>query len=232
MKKIVCFLLLALLGFSVCNAQSTTRSKTKKTKSGRVMYRLKLDFISKGAGIDNDTYQKIESFAKDHPKKPGSNVITKGKEGEKQVYFGLAELTEDEQYAFVDAVEKMIPDRKMVKMESTLPKRKAKVITPGTQNLAIEQPVKYRLIITFISKGAGIDLVSEEKIKNFIEKHPKMPAHVIKTWGREGERDYLLQLTEFTADEQKVFVEEVKKLVSSPDMVSIRENENYVKKGR
>lgn len=237
MRKILVLLAVLLAGFLTCEAQSKTPTRIKKTKSGRIAWRLMVDFKSRGGGIDNNTYDALMNYTAKHPKKPAYNVIEKGREGEKKVYYGLAELTEDEQYAFVQEVQKMIPDRKKVVTETTLPKRKniPGLTTASTvTSTAVTDPAetKYRLIVSFISKGAGIDLATEARIKKYIETHPKMPAHVEKGWGREGEKDYLLTLTEFNADEQKLFVEEVKKLITSPDMVFIKENEAYKRQGR
>jgi len=232
MKKVIFLLALSLVSFSVCDAQSTTKAKMKKTKTGRIAWRLMLDFKSKGAGIDNATWQKIEGYTNSHPKKPAFNVIQKGKEGEKKVYFGLAELSDDEQYQFVDEVRNLIPDRKMVGLETTLPKRKA---IPGlTTTLATDQQVetKYRLVISFISKGAGTDHNARKQVLDLIEKQAKKPMYEARIWGREGEEDFIFTLKELNLDEQKVFVGEVKKLVSNSDLVLIKENEIYVKKGR
>ena len=200
MKKIFFLLVLALFGFGVCEAQ--TKAKTKKTKQGRISWRLKLDFISKGSGIDNTTYDKIMAFAGNHAKKPTFNVLPKGKEGEKQVYFGLAELTEDEQYDFIDEVGKMIPDRKMVRLESTLPKRKAvKAVGVSTVDVAgqPEAPVKYRFVVSFISKGAGPDNNARKQVLDLIQKQAKPLAYEARIWGREGEEDFIFNLKDVSA---------------------------------
>ena len=97
---------------------------------------------------------------------------------------------------------------------------------------AISSSTMSRLVVSFISKGAGIDLKSQENIQSYIDKHRKKPVFEERRWGREGEVDYVFKLNELNADEQKVFIEEVKKLIVNADMVSVRENEEYVKKGR
>jgi hypothetical protein len=98
-----------------------------------------------------------------------------------------------------------------------------------TENVA---SVKYRLVISFISIGGGIDQESYAKIKDFIDNHPKKPAFTEHRWGKEGEVDYCLHLKELSKKEQKVFVEDVKKLITKKEMVAIYENHAYVKKGR
>ncbi len=237
MKKIFVLILLSLVSFGVCEAQSKIKTKTKKTKNGRIMWRLHVDFISKGSGIDNAVYTKVTDYANNHPKKPAYNVLEQGREGEKQIYWGLAELTEDEQYTFVEEVNKLITDPKLVKSATTLPKRKVTAVKAGvplqtTGEGMVVSEVTYRLIVSFISKGAGIDQTAKDKVKAHAESHPKKPAFEVQSWGREGETDFLFSLKELTADEQALFVNEVKGLVSRTDMVFIKENSTAVKKGK
>lgn len=238
MKRVLLLLLVALTSFSLCEAQSKTKFKTKKTSQGRIMWRLRVDFISKGAGIDEKTYQALINHAASHPKKPTYNVVQKGKEGEKQVYFGLAELSEDEQYKFVGEVNSLVRHRELVRTKTTLPRSKIPAVT--TVGATTDNPVavtgqsatKYRLIVTFTSKGEGIDSKAQEKFMNLLANHPKKPSFQEKSWGREGEKDYLLTLKELNSDEQKVFVADVKKLVSNSDMIFIKENEAHSGRGR
>lgn len=91
---------------------------------------------------------------------------------------------------------------------------------------------KYRLVIEFISKGGGVDYKTQEKINEFIEKHPKKPAFEVQRWGREGEVDYYFHLKELSHHEQKAFIEEIHKLIPDKEMVLVHENHQYVKKGR
>ncbi|HXB41373.1 MAG TPA: hypothetical protein VNZ49_12580 [Bacteroidia bacterium] len=231
MKKVIFLISLLAFNYSITNAQTKKGSKTKNTQSGRkIAPKLTLDFISKGGGIDNETFTKVEDFAKNHPKKPFYEVVAKGKEGEKKMYFPLSELTEEEQVAFVDDVKKIISKPEMVLVTSKVELKKVVLASSTTTTETVS--MKYRLVVSFISKGAGTDYKTADKVKEFIESHPKKPAFEVKTWGREGEKDYVLLLKELTSDEQKVFVEEIKKLVSSSDLVFVKENETYVKKGR
>lgn len=238
MKRVLFLLLIAFAGFSLCEAQTKTRYKMKKTEQGRIMWRLQVSFISKGSGIDEKTYEALINHAASHPKKPIYNVIQKGREGEKQVYFGLAELSEEEQYAFVGEVNSLVRGRELVRTKTTLPKSKIPVVAIGgtaTDNplpVSGQAETKYRLIVTFISKGEGIDSKAQEKFMHLVSNHPKKPAFQEKTWGREGEKDYLLTLKELHIDEQKVFVDDVKKLISNSDMIFIKENEAHSGRGR
>lgn len=224
-------MLVIAVGLLPVQCQVKKNGADKSTsKRQRATDMLTLDFVSKGSGIDNDTYSKVEALANNHPKKPAFTVEAKGKEGEKKMMFTLTELSQDEQYAFVDDVRKLIPDAGMVKVNSKLPKKKQ--IKAATASADVVAGVKYRLVVSFISKGAGIDYKTAESVKSYIESHPKKPAYEVKNYGREGETDYILTLKELNTDEQKLFVDEVKKLISRSDLAMVKENEPYTKKGR
>lgn len=92
--------------------------------------------------------------------------------------------------------------------------------------------VKYRVIISFISKGAGTDSKLNEAITNYIAGHSKHPANFIVKWGREGENDQCYLLNEFTKEEQKTFIEGLKKIVNGSDMALIIENSAIIHQGR
>lgn len=94
------------------------------------------------------------------------------------------------------------------------------------------QTEKYRVIISFISKGAGTDAEKREAIMSYIEKHPKKPENSIVHWGREGETDFCLNLKELTKNEQTDFVNEIKKLANGSDRIFISENAEKMHQGR
>ncbi|MBC7862760.1 MAG: hypothetical protein IAF38_07285 [Bacteroidia bacterium] len=88
----------------------------------------------------------------------------------------------------------------------------------------------YRLIITFISKGGGTDGKALEAITKFLDEHAKKPVYEKFNWGREGERDFCLKLSEFSTKEQKNFIEEVKKIAANSELVQFSENAPCVHK--
>lgn len=102
----------------------------------------------------------------------------------------------------------------------------------GTVNTetAGEQKVKYRLVVSFTSHASGIDGAKYDAIENFIKAHPKKPAYELLPWGREGERDILMQLTEMDSKEQKTFIDDLKKLAQGSDRVFVNENTERAKK--
>ena len=100
---------------------------------------------------------------------------------------------------------------------------------------AQEIPAKennYRLIISFVSAGSGIDGKTQQKVMAFITMHSSKPAYETFKWGREGEVDYCMHLKELSSSKQKVFVKNVKKLIKGKELVLLLENQDYVKKGK
>ena len=81
--------------------QSTTTGEVKET------YRLVVSFTSIGSGIDTQKYETIETFIKNHTKKPAFEVIAKGREGEREICLQLKELTKTEQNSFIDDIKKL-----------------------------------------------------------------------------------------------------------------------------
>ena len=87
------------------------------------------------------------------------------------------------------------------------------------------KPVTYRLIVSFISKGAGTDSPKRTAFLEYIAKHPKKPAYKEMRWGREGEADYGFMLTELDAKKELTgFIEDIKKIADGSDMMVISEN--------
>ncbi len=90
----------------------------------------------------------------------------------------------------------------------------------------------YRIIVSFTSKGAGTSAEKREAFLKYVESHPKKPAYKEVLWGREGETDYCLTLSELSKKEQLTFVEEVKKAMAGSDQVIITENAVSQHRGR
>ena len=89
---------------------------------------------------------------------------------------------------------------------------------------------EYRLIVSFLSKGGGIDMKIHEEFLSFIDKHSKKPRYESYRWGREGEIDYCFQLGEMKVKEQSEFIENVKTMIGKSDEVQVLENSPCVHK--
>lgn len=106
--------------------------------------------------------------------------------------------------------------------------------TSTTTTTTVEENTtqKYRLIVSFISKGEGTDSNKRKEFLTFIESHPKKPTAKIINWGREGETDYCFTLSELLKKEQIEFVNQVKKIVAGSALVSVSEDVECMHKGR
>jgi hypothetical protein len=106
-----------------------------------------------------------------------------------------------------------------------------------TDNSRVQDPTKpdpvttvYRLSVSFISIGEGIDYKAKEKYDSFIKDFAKRnkvkePAHETVGWGREGETDYCFTLSELPdAGMQAAFVKESKALLAGNELVVLKEN--------
>ncbi|MES2567170.1 MAG: hypothetical protein V4565_09910 [Bacteroidota bacterium] len=106
--------------------------------------------------------------------------------------------------------------------------------TPVANLITSQESSKtYRLIVSFISKGAGLDRTKQTTLLSYIESHPKKPAYTTVLWGREGETDYCFSLSELkTKAEINSFIENVKKIAAGSDMMQLSENAVSEHKGR
>lgn len=85
----------------------------------------------------------------------------------------------------------------------------------------------YKLIVSFISKGSGIDGKTKEKIDTFIKGFHKKTAFEVCQMGREGETNYLFHLKELKEHEQKKFIKELKEQILDKEMVHVEENKLF-----
>ncbi|MFL5754357.1 MAG: hypothetical protein ACJ76F_13180 [Bacteroidia bacterium] len=116
-NRILLLSLLLTCAFSLCSLAATDRGSSAKQITFKTKYRLVVSFISIGAGIDNESYDKITSYIKSHPKKPAFEEVQKGREGERTIYMKLNELSADERKTFIDDINKMIVKKELVKTQ-------------------------------------------------------------------------------------------------------------------
>ncbi|MDQ3109576.1 MAG: hypothetical protein M3R17_06740 [Bacteroidota bacterium] len=81
----------------------------------------------------------------------------------------------------------------------------------------------YRLTISFISKGEGIDYKTQESFEKWLKEQPKHPAYEVTHWGREGETNYCLKLNELSTREQEIFVRDVRTQLTDKSLVFVSE---------
>ncbi|GAB4140793.1 MAG: hypothetical protein Fur0041_15990 [Bacteroidia bacterium] len=81
-----------------------------------------------------------------------------------------------------------------------------------------------RLVISFISRGSGIDLKAKDDFIKWLNEHPKKPQYEESTWGREGEVNVCLKLEEFSTRERDIFIRDARTILSGNELVIIQEN--------
>jgi hypothetical protein len=88
----------------------------------------------------------------------------------------------------------------------------------------------YRLTVSFISIGAGVDQKAKANWDKFVAdyelKNKVKLAHETVSWGREGEVDYCYKLAELKDPKLSAFVAECKAQVLGNKLVQLKENAN------
>jgi hypothetical protein len=86
----------------------------------------------------------------------------------------------------------------------------------------------YRFTVSFISIGSGTDRTARQQFSQFIETFSKENNVKINTemtnWGREGEIDYCLKLSELNNKQQEKFIADTKELLKKSELVRYYEN--------
>ncbi len=80
------------------------------------------------------------------------------------------------------------------------------------------------LVVSFISKGGGIDLVTFEAFEQWLASHPSKPQYEKTHWGREGETNLCFRLSEFSTVSRAKFVADVRNYLTDKELVLIQEN--------
>src|SRR2546430_1712134 len=88
----------------------------------------------------------------------------------------------------------------------------------------------YRLVVSFYSEGGGVDMKTKDEFEKFLNSNAKKIAFEPTRWGREGETDYCLKLSELSSSEQADFVKKAKELLSKTKLVHFDENAKCVHK--
>lgn len=95
--------------------------------------------------------------------------------------------------------------------------------TAGNQNEHVST-----LLISFISKGSGINYtaknVFDEYIASFEKKHNVKIQYEEHGWGREGEVDYCINLSNLKDKEKNIFLSGTYERLSNQDNVIIEKN--------
>lgn len=80
-----------------------------------------------------------------------------------------------------------------------------------------------RLVVSFISKGAGIDLATRGQFDKWLAKDHAGFTFTTTQWGREGEVNYCFNLRAKSEAEQAAFVRDVRAFLDGKDLVLVNE---------
>lgn len=83
--------------------------------------------------------------------------------------------------------------------------------------------VNMRLVVSFISRGFGIDHKVKTDFEQWLATKPNV-KYEVHPWGKEGELNYCFALSELSTSDQDAFVKEVRQQLVGRDMVFINEN--------
>jgi hypothetical protein len=82
----------------------------------------------------------------------------------------------------------------------------------------------YRFMVSFISKGEGIDEKTRETFEKWLQEQQRPLKWETFAWGREGEVDFCLKLDELSTRDQEKFIEQARIFLANKDLVIISEN--------
>lgn len=82
------------------------------------------------------------------------------------------------------------------------------------------------LVVSFYSKGAGIDYEIANEFDNFLTTQLSNQINFTKKgWGREGETDFCIQINHSLSQKEKQFVvDEIKQMANKSKLVHIKED--------
>lgn len=97
-----------------------------------------------------------------------------------------------------------------------------------TREQAVLGPDSFRLIVTFISIGAGTDPDGKSLLDGYIldykNKKGKAVRYIMIPWGREGEVDCCFDLKDLTVSEQSDFIDGLRNTMKARELIQINEN--------
>jgi hypothetical protein len=101
-------------------------------------------------------------------------------------------------------------------------------ITKAAKEKTIMSMPSHRVVVSFISIGAGPDSKGKEILAKYLDesetKFKVALAFVSKGWGREGESDFLFPLDELNASQQEEFIGGLRELFLGNELIHIEEN--------
>ncbi len=205
------------------NTSSTTPTSTSPEDD---KVRFVVSFYSKGEGIDNKVNEAFVKFLDSYPKKIAYEPKHWGSEGEIDYCLALSELSVAEQTEFVKKANELLVKSKLVHQKENGKCEHAN--WPPLPTITEEET--YPLVVSFYSKGEGIDNKVNEAFVKFLASYTKKIVYEPTHWGREGEIDYCLKLSKLPPAEHADFIKKAKDLLSKSALVHVNENAKCVHK--
>ncbi len=110
--------------------------------------------------------------------------------------------------------------------------KQAEKTTSKTQDM--KQNNTYSLVVSFISIGQGVDQEAIEQFNRFItgfETENKVTLNIEKIpWGREGEVDYCIDLSQIDEKIAQKFLTKTNELLSNNNLIKVEKNAPCVHK--
>lgn len=116
----------------------------------------------------------------------------------------------------------------IVACNSTKKTTESKSQNQVSQNTILPDSI-YHFTVSFISIGSGTDKKARQQFSQFIDQFSeknnlKINVELTK-WGREGETDYCLKLSELNKQQQDKFIADTKELLKTSTLVRYYEND-------
>ena len=119
-------------------------------------------------------------------------------------------------------------ETKIVEPAPSNPTRPLVSMEVWTMEQALAGPDTFRLVVSFISFGAGTDpeakAILEAYVYDYKLKNNKVVSYFMIPWGREGEVHCCFPLDELNASEQKNFIDGLNKVIQGKELIQITEN--------
>lgn len=184
---------------------------------------LVVSFISKGEGIDLVTKEKFDEWLSKRADFPYF-VTQKGREGEMKYCFMMTGKNSAQQAAFTNDVKAYLAGKELIFIDENAVCEHVHV--PHDTEVAPEAVVAdtnvARLVVSFISKGEGIDNTTKEEFEKWLAMREKF-VYETTIWGREGEVNFCFRMTNVSTREQDIFIKDVRTFMTDKELVLVSE---------
>jgi len=203
----------------VTNVSMPTEVTIPTAEDSSKLSRLVVSFISKGEGTDGAAKANLDKWLSKHADVKYT-VVTWGREGEVDYIFNLRDRAAASQNQVVQDVRTLIGTNDLVLIQEWVEGHKAR-------NTGIVDPLPAdtsatRLVVSFISKGEGIDHKTKEEFEVWLGMRGNVTWET-SSWGREGEVNFCFRLSNMQTREQDIFVRDVRTFFTDKELVLVSE---------